>query len=172
MTRCELTAATTTSCRQPGSFRGANDEPYVTHKNSVRKKKRKDKEIIYVVWYIHYQENTIVLGTTELQCLGETRGRIPSWVWQRPTGQFFVDWAGKSTKMRGKLLCSGVGIKNSYKHRVQSADIDIIFIRMLKNWAVYNVNRGNAQAMAVISVLEHFARWWQTSVAYYRYDML
>ena len=28
---------------------GANDEPYVTHKNSVRKKKRKDKEIIYVV---------------------------------------------------------------------------------------------------------------------------
>ena len=136
----------------------------------VRKKKRKDKEIIYVVWYIHYQENSIVLGTTELQCLGETRGRIPSWVWQRPTGQFFVDWAGKSTKMRGKLLCSGVGIKNSYKHRVQTADIDIIFSRMLKNWAVYNVNRGNPQAMAVISVLEHFALWWQTSVAYY--DML
>ena len=95
-----------------------------------------------------------MLGTTELQCLGETRGRIPSWVWQRPTGQFFVDWAGKSTKMRGKLLCIGVGIKNSYKHRVQSADIDIIFSRMLKNWAVYNVNRGNAQAMAVISVLD------------------
>ena len=132
------------------------------HKNSVRKKKRKDKEIIYVVWYIHYQENTIVLGTTELQCLCETRGRVPSWVWQRPTG--------KSTKMRGKLLCSGVGIKNSYKHRVQSADIDVIFSRMLKNWAVYNVNRGNAQAMTVISVLEHSSRWWQTSVAYY--DML
>ena len=152
------------------SFRGANDEPYVTRKNSVRNKKRKDKEIIYVVWYIHYQENNIVLGTTELQCLGETRGRIPSWVWQRPTRQFFVDWAGKSTKMRGKLLCSGVGIKNSYKHQVQSPDIDIIFSRMLKNWAVYNVNRGHAQAMAVISVLEHFARWWQTSVACY--DML
>ena len=29
--------------------RGANDEPYATHKNSVRKKKIKDKEIIYVV---------------------------------------------------------------------------------------------------------------------------
>ena len=159
MTRCELAAATTTSWRQPGSFWGANDEPYVTHKNSVRKKKRKDKEIIYVVWYIHYQENTIVLGTTELQCLGETRGRIPSRVWQWPTGQFFVDWAGKSTKMRGKLLYSGVGIKNSYKHRSQSADIDIIFSRMLKNWAVYNVYRGNAQAIAVISVLEHFTRW-------------
>ena len=49
--------------------------------------------------------------------------------------------------MRGKLLCSGVGIKNSYKHRVQSADIDIIFGPMLKNWEVYDVNGGNAQAM-------------------------
>ena len=54
---------------------------------------------------------------------------------------------GKSTKMKGKLLCSGVGIKNSYKHRVQSADIDIIFVPMLKNWEVYDVNRGNAQTM-------------------------
>ena len=25
---------------------------------------------------MHYQENTIVLGTTELQCLGEIRGRV------------------------------------------------------------------------------------------------
>ena len=60
---------------------GADDEPYVglTHKNSVRKKKkRKDKEIIYVVWYMHYQENNIVLGTTEIQCLGEIRGRVRS----------------------------------------------------------------------------------------------
>ena len=146
--RCELAAATTTSWRRPGSLRGAKDEPYVTHKNSVGKKKRKDKEIIYVVWYIHYQENTIVLGTTELQCLGETRGRVRSWVWQRPTGEFAWTELGKSMKMRGKLLCSGVGIKNSYKHLVLSADIDIIFGRMLKNWAVYNVNRGNAQAMA------------------------
>ena len=55
---------------------------------------------------------------------------------------------GKSTKMRGKLLCSGVGTKNSYKHRVQSADIDIIFGPMLENWEVYDVNRGNAQATA------------------------
>ena len=29
--------------------------------------------------------------------------------------------------MRGKLLCSSVGIKNSYKHRVQSADIEVSF---------------------------------------------
>ena len=63
-------------------------------------------------------------------------------------GNFSWTELGKSMKMRGKLLCSGVGIKNSYKHRVQSADIDIIFGRMLKNKAVYNVNRGNAQAMA------------------------
>ena len=49
MTRCELAAATTTPWRGSGSLRGANDEPYVNHKNSVRKKKRKDKEIIYVV---------------------------------------------------------------------------------------------------------------------------
>ena len=121
---------------------------------------------------MHYQENTVVLGTTELQCLGEIRGRVRSWVWQRPTGEFFVNWAGKSTKMRGKLLCSGVGIKNSYKHRVQSADIDIIFGPMLKNWEVCDVNRGNAHAMAVISVLEHFARWWRTSVAYYSWYVM
>ena len=25
---------------------------------------------------MHYQENTIALGTTELQCLGEIRGRV------------------------------------------------------------------------------------------------
>ena len=88
MTRCELAAATTTPWRRSGSLRGANDEPLLTHKNSVRKKKRKEKEIIYVVWYMHYQENTIVLGTTELQCLGEIRGRVRSRVWQRPTGEF------------------------------------------------------------------------------------
>ena len=124
-------------------------ERWTVHKNSVTgEKKRKDKEIIYVVWYMHYQENTIVLGTTELQCLGESRGRVWSWVWQRPTGEFFVNWAGEKHDNEGELLCSGVGIKNSYKHQVQSADIDIIFGPMLKNWEVYDVNRGNAQAMA------------------------
>ena len=51
---------------------------------------------------MHYQENTIVLGTTELQCLGEIRGRIPSWVWQRPTGQFFVNWAGEKHENEGE----------------------------------------------------------------------
>ena len=63
-------------------------------------------------------------------------------------GKFSWTELGKRTKMRGKLLCSGVGIKNSYKHRVQSADIHIIFGRMLKNWEVYDLNRGNTQAMA------------------------
>ena len=94
---------------------------------------------------MHYQENTIVLGTTKLQCLGEIRGRVRSWVWQRQRGNFSWTELGKSTKMRGKLLCSGVDIKNSYKHRVKFADIDIIFGPMLENWEVYDVNRGNAK---------------------------
>ena len=41
----------------------------VTHKNSVRKKKKTTRNM-------HYQENTILQGTTELQCLGEIRGRV------------------------------------------------------------------------------------------------
>ena len=107
---------------------------------------------------MHYQEITIVLGTTELQCLGEIRGRVRSWVWQRPTGEFFVNWAGEKHENEGGLLCSGVDIKNSYKHRVQSADIDIIFGPMLKNWEVYDVNKGNAQAMAQLY------RYWNISL--------
>ena len=68
-----------------------------------------------------------------------------------------LSW-GKARKWGGKLLCSGVGIKTSYKHRVQSADIDIIFGSMLKNWEVYDVNRGNAQAMAQLF------RYWNISL--------
>ena len=81
-------------------------------------------------------------------------------------GNFSWTELAKSTKIRGKLLCSGVGIKNSYKHQVQSADIDIIFGPMLKNWEVYDVNRGNAQAMA-----QSF-RYWNISLGGDRQDML
>ena len=55
-------------------------------------------------------------------------------------GAIFRGLSWERHENEGELLCSGVGIKNSYKHRVQSAHIDIIFSRMLKNWAVYNVN--------------------------------
>ena len=141
MTRCELAVATTTSWRRSGSLRGSNDEPYVTHKNSVRKKKKKRQG--------NHLCNMIYALSGEYHC-ARYNWITMSWWNQRQSTELSFSWTelGKSTKMRGKLLGSGVGIKNSYKHRVQSADIDIIFGPMLKNWEVYDVNRGNAQAMA------------------------
>ena len=53
-----------------------------------------------------------MLGTTEFDCLGETSARSLA-----TRGEFSWTELGKSTKRRGKLLCSGVGIDKSDKHR-------------------------------------------------------
>ena len=54
-----------------------------------------------------------MLGTTEFECLGETSERSLA---TAKRGNFSWNELGKS--MERKLLCSGVGIDNSDKHRV------------------------------------------------------
>ena len=97
---------------------------------------------------MHYQENTIVLGTTELQCLGEIRGRVWSWVWQRPTGEFFLNWAGEKHENEGETAVQWCW----HKEQLWTSSAIRRYWRNLRpnveELRSYYVNRGNAQAMA------------------------
>ena len=105
---------------------------------------------------MHYQENCARYNWITMSWWNQRQSTELSL--ERPTGNFSWTELGKSTKMRGKLLCSGVGIKNRSKHRVQirrywhNLRPNVEELRSLRCKQRKRTSYGT-----VISVLEHFA---------------